>query len=102
MTIENVVAKNAEIASAKLGFKTCAYFAAALIAAAVVGFELGSSPWEAQANDWKNQAVDWENQSSDWKAKAAENAIYADRWEAEAKRALDLAGRCALPSANAN
>ena len=102
MATENGTVKNAEVASAKLSFKTCAYFTTALIAAVVIGFELGSSPWKAQASDWKNQAADWETQSKDWKAKAAENALYADRWEAEAKRALDLAGRCALPSLEAN
>lgn len=78
-----------------LGFKAWAYFAVALIAATVVGFELGSSSWRAQANDWKNQ-------SNEWKAKATENVVYADRWEAEAKRALDLAGRCVTPLPQAN
>lgn len=97
-TIESAVPAKPE----RLTAKAWLYIVGALGAGMLLGMKLISTPMQAQIDGWKEMAEDWKKQALDYKSASEQNAAYANRWELEADKALDLAARCTAPSTKAN
>lgn len=84
----------APMTTEKLSAKACLYIVGALGAGMLLGMQLISSPMQAQIDGYKELADGWKKHALAYKAVSEENAGYANRWQLQANKALDLAERC--------